>query len=77
MDNSLFKKHLKLFNERSENKDKLIEHVQNKTKIVLNKNEIKIEKNMVSLSVSSVKKAILHKYNLKEILKEIGLTYKN
>ena len=77
MDNNLFKKHIKLFNERNENKNKVIEHIKNKTSIVLKENEIKIEKNIISINVSSIKKSIFHKYNLKEILKEIKLIYKN
>ncbi len=76
MDNSLFKKHLKIFNERDKDKNTIIEHIKNKTKIVLNENEIKIEKKKVSLNISSIKKAELYKHKLEERLEEIGFYYK-
>lgn len=77
MDNLLFKKHIKLFKERDENKTKIIEHIKSKTNIILKENEIKIEKNTVRLSLSSVKKSTLHKHKIEEILKDAGLIYKN
>lgn len=76
MDNSLFKKHLKVFNERNDNKNKLIIFIKNRTKILLKENEIKIEKNIVSFNISSVKKSLLYKNNIKEILKEEGFILK-
>lgn len=76
MDNSLFKKHNKLFNERNENKNKIIIHIKNKTSISLKEQEIKIENNVVSLNISSIKKSVLYKYNLKNLLEEIGFFHK-
>lgn len=76
MDDLFFKKHIKLFKEREESKIKIINHIKNKTNILLKEEEIKIEKNVISLNVSSIKKSTLYKFNLKEIFSEIGFIYK-
>jgi len=71
MDNSLFKKHLKLFNERDENKTKIIKHIKEKINFNLKEEEIKIEGKKVSFHLSSIKKSVLYKNNIKQILEEI------
>lgn len=73
MDQGLFTKHIKNILERDASKQKVITLLLEKTGIELDESEITLSKKDISLSTSSVKKSILLKKGIKDILQSNGL----
>lgn len=74
MDNSLFSKYQKVIKIDNDNKDELINLVEESSGIKLKKEEIVINKKKISLHISSAKKSRIHQVNIKQILFEKGYT---
>lgn len=72
MDNSLFTKYKQVVEKRDEDKEKIINFVKEKTGVVLNYSEIVIDDKKITLNISSIKKSILFKSKIGELLKELG-----
>lgn len=72
MDNSLFAKYKQVVEKRDEDKEKIIDFVKEKTGVVLNYSEIVIDDKKITLNISSIKKSVLYKSKIGEILKELG-----
>lgn len=72
MDQGLFTKHIKNILERDASKQKIISLLLEKTGIELDDSEITLSKKDISISTSSVKKSILLRKGVKEILQSNG-----
>ena len=72
MDNSLFAKYKQVVEKRDEDKGKIIDFVKEKTGVILLESEIVIDNKKITLNISSVKKSILFKSKIGELLKELG-----
>ncbi len=72
MDNSLFAKYKQVVEKRDEDKGKIIDFVKEKTRVILLESEIVIDNKKITLNISSVKKSILFKSKIGELLKELG-----
>ena len=72
MDNSLFDKYKKVVEKRDEDKEIIINFIKEKTGVILDYNEIIIDEKKITLNISSIKKSILFKNKVGELLKELG-----
>lgn len=75
MDQGLFTKHLKNILERDIAKQKIITLLFEKTGVQLEESELSLSKKNISLSTSSVKRSILLKKGMKELLQDNGFTF--
>lgn len=75
MDNSLFDKYKKVVKERDEDKEKIIKIIKKETSIDLNEKEININNKKITFNISSIKKSLLFKNKIKEILEKEGYKF--
>lgn len=73
MDQGLFSKHIRNILERNSKKKELIQFLLEKTGVCLDESEIIISKKDISFSVSSVKKSILLKKGLADLVESKGM----
>lgn len=74
MDNSLFSKYQKVIKIDNDNKDELIDLIEQSSGVKLKKEEIVINKKKISLHISSAKKSRLHQTGVGKLLLEKGFT---
>ena len=74
MEGNLFQKYNKVLQEKTTEKEHIIECIQNETGVVFKPDEIVIQKKTVTLHTSSVKKTIFKNKNGKDLLKKEGYT---
>lgn len=76
MDQGLFSKHIKKFQEILDNKNYIIKIIKEYTGVILNENEVTISKKEIIINTTSVKKNILVQKNYKDILNKKGFILK-
>lgn len=74
MDGNLFTRHLKVLQYKKNEKQELINYLQEKTGILLTNEEITINTKKIIIVTSSVKKLMLQKHNSKSLLQDKGYT---
>lgn len=72
MDTNLLKKYEILISKNKQEKEELISYIKDKTTILLKEKEIILEGKKISIQTSSLKKSILFKNNIKNLLQEKG-----
>lgn len=77
MDEGLFRKHILQIQKVQDNKEQICIHIFESTGVEILKEEIVITKNNIKLQISSVKRSVLVRKNIKEILKEKGYILNN
>ena len=74
MEEGLFKKYTKAIQKQQSEKKEIIELIFEKTNLLLNEEELIIQKGKILFTLSSVKKTILLRKDIKEILITKGYT---
>ena len=72
MDQGLFGKYIKTLTVRKNKQEEVISYVQQETGITLLEEEFTLQKNTISFHITSVKKMILQKHSITELLKKKG-----
>jgi lactam utilization protein B len=76
MNEGLFEKYRKVIQKKKNEKQEVIDMLQELTGIEFTEQELQIEKKVISFHVSSVKKSIVLQKNIQSGLKEKGYTLK-
>lgn len=74
MNEGLFKKHIQQILLRTNIKQQIILSLKEKTGIEIDEEEITLSNKKITLSTSSVKKTVLLKKGIKEVLQTLGYT---
>ncbi|MEN9881177.1 MAG: hypothetical protein RLZZ308_360 [Candidatus Parcubacteria bacterium] len=76
MDGNLFAKYTKTLEKKRSEKEDIVRYIYEVTGVLCTIEELVIDQKKVTICTSSVKKMILQKYNIQNVLQEKGYHYR-